>query len=174
MIYTKKGDKGRTGLYKTKRRIYKDNPLLSTIGSIDEANSYLGIIISQSRNKKLNKILRNIQNNFFTINSILAGAKLKLDKEEIKKMEKIIDELEDKLPILKNFILPGGTPTASRLMYVRTLVRKAERKAVTLNKKTKIEKNILVFLNRLSDLIFILARNENMISKVKEVNWDRT
>ena len=174
MIYTKKGDRGKTGLYKTKRRIYKDNPIFSAVGSIDEVSSFLGIIISQSKDKELNKILKHVQNNFFTINSILAGAKLKLDKEEINKMEKIIDKLENKLPPLKNFILPGGTPTASRLMYARTLVRKAERKAVTLNRKTKIKKNILIFLNRLSDLIFILARNENMISKVKEVNWDRS
>jgi len=174
MIYTKEGDKGKTRLYKTKRRIYKDNPIFSAIGLIDEASSFLGIIISQSKNKELNKILKHIQNNFFTINSILAGAKLKLDKEEINKMEKIIDKLENKLPPLKNFILPGGTPTASRLMFARTLIRKAERKTVTLNRKIKIKKNILIFLNRLSDLMFILARNENMISKVKEVNWDRS
>lgn len=171
MIYTKKGDKGKTGLYGIRKRIYKDNPIFSFIGSMDEVNSYLGIIISQSRDRKLNKTLRDIQSNLFTINAILAGAKMKLKKGKVKEMEKLIDEMEEKLPPLKNFILPSGTPTATRLMYARTLIRKAEREAVSLRKKKKIEGNIIIYLNRLSDLFFILSRYQNKRKGMKEIIW---
>jgi cob(I)alamin adenosyltransferase len=169
VIYTKKGDRGETSLFDAKRRVLKSSSYIRAVGSIDELNSYLGIILAHSKNISLNKILLLIQNNLFTINAILAGANLKLDNSEVRQLEMIVDNIERKLPILKNFILPGGSKISAELMYARTLARRAEREMVGVNFRNKPE--ILAYVNRLSDTLFMLARNQNFKSKFKEIIW---
>lgn len=159
-IYTRKGDRGETGLYKGGGES-KNSLRIEAIGAIDEANSWLGITGG----------FEDIQKNLMTISSILAGADLKLPSTKTKKLERGIDGLEKLLPPLKNFILPGGGKIGAQLHYARTLVRRAERAVVGLSKKEKVKPEILVYLNRLSDYLYIKAREENFKKGVKEDVW---
>lgn len=158
-VYTKTGDKGRTGTFGGKR-ISKSSKLIQAIGAIDELNSYLGIVGK----------LTDIQRNLFTINSILSGAKLTFSKDATKKLEREIDKMEDKMPVLANFIIYSGTSKATRIYYARALARRAERALVKLIVK-KEELTILQYLNRLSDYLFTLARYTNFKKKTKEEIW---
>jgi len=176
-IYTKRGDRGETSLYDKESRqnirVSKDSLRIRAIGAIDETNSFLGVCVSVSDDKKLNNLLTKTQENLFRIGAILAGAKLKFSKSKTKKLEKEIDKLEGTLPVLKNFILPGGTPLSANLHVVRVLVRRAERELVALNEVEGVNPEILTFLNRLSDYLFMLARKVNHEAGVKEGIWKR-
>jgi cob(I)alamin adenosyltransferase len=158
-VYTRTGDKGKTGTFSGKR-ISKYSTLINTIGSLDELNSYLGIIGG----------LAKIQKNIFTINSILSGAKLTFPKTETLKLEKEIDAMEKKLPVLSSFIIYGGTPKASQIYFARSLCRRAERLLVSLQ---NINQKLVIspYINRLSDYLFTLARFINFREKVKEGTW---
>ena len=176
-IYTKFGDKGKTSLYGGKI-VSKANLRVEAYGKIDELNSFLGIIISEISSRKIKKELINIQNDLFEIGSSLASLATNKDqnlsaylKIRILEFEKIIDQLSIKLSKLENFILPGGSGTGSKLHFARTLARKAERRIVALSEKEKINKDILIFINRLSDLLFMYARYINYKEKKKEVLW---
>ena len=166
-IYTKKGDKGETSIFSGKH-LSKSSPRIKAIGAIDETNSFLGIILSEA--PKLTQ-LKDIQRNLFAIGSILAGAPLRFPKSRTKKLEKAIDRAEGELPVLKNFILPGGGRVAARLFFARTLARRAERSAVFLNKKEPLKTEILIYLNRLSDYLFMLGRELNHQEGIKEEVW---
>lgn len=155
-VYTKTGDKGQTSTFGGKR-ISKSSKLISTIGAVDELNSYLGIVGG----------LVEIQRNLFTINAILTGAKLAFPADAVQIMETQIDEIEGKLPVQKNFIIYGGTDRAVKLFFARALCRKAERKLVDL----KAKNHLIVYLNRLSDFLFILARKENLLRGKSETFW---
>ncbi len=174
-IYTKRGDRGETSLYdKNSRqniRVSKNSLRIEAIGAIDEANSFLGII--SSRDANLGKEIKEVQRNLFTIGGVLAGANLRFSKTKTKKLEKKIDKLEGELPVLKNFILPGGSEISSHLLYARTIVRRAEREVVALDKKEKVSPQILSYLNRLSDYVFMLGRLVNALSGIKEETWRR-
>lgn len=176
-IYTKKGDRGETALYdplaRSNIRIPKDSLRISAIGGVDELNSFLGIVLSGSKDRNLNKLLKEVQNNLFNIGAILAGAKLSFSIIKTKKLEKVIDKLEGSLPVLKTFILPGGGETASKLFFARALSRRAERAVVVLNRVEELKPEILIYLNRLSDFLFMLGRAENSRGKVKEENWQK-
>lgn len=159
-VYTKTGDKGKTGTFGGKR-ISKSSKLIQSIGAIDELNSYLGIIGK----------LTEIQRNLFTINSILSGAKLTLPKDATKKLEKEIDEMEGTMPVLANFIIYSGTPRATKLYYARALARRAERMLVCVSDSKHPNLDKLAYLNRLSDYLFTLARFTNFKQKTKEEIW---
>ncbi len=159
-IYTKKGDKGKTSLFAGKR-VSKASKLINAIGAIDELNSFLGIIGG----------LKKIQGDLFTINAILAGKELKFPSSKTKNLEKQIDKIEKKLPVQKHFIYYGGTKKAALLFYARALCRRAERAVVALSKIRDLKSETLVYLNRLSDYLFILARNENRKKGIKEEKW---
>lgn len=159
-VYTKTGDKGKTGTFGGKR-VSKSSRLIQAIGAIDELNSYLGIIGH----------LSDVQRNLFTINSILSGAKLEFSKDATKKLEKEIDEMEGKMPVLANFIIYSGTPRATKLYYARALARRAERALVAYGSRFTVHSSLLVYLNRLSDYLFTLARYTNFKKKVKEEVW---
>ncbi len=160
-VYTKTGDRGMTGTFSGKR-ILKSSKLINAIGAIDELNSYLGIIGN----------LTEIQRNLFTINSILSGANLKFSKEFIKELEKEIDAMEGKLPVLSNFIIYSGCKKSRDLYFARALVRRAERSLVTYYYKSQTTNHEpLVFLNRLSDYLFTLARYTNFKKNIKEKVW---
>lgn len=165
-IYTKTGDKGQTKVFDKKSGqlvgINKDSCKIAAIGAIDELNSFLGIVGD----------LTEIQGNLFTINSILAGSKLRFSKAKTKKLEKQIDKWEGELPVQKNFIYYGGTPRASLIFYARALCRRAEREIVGLNQQSTIKnQQLLIYLNRLSDYLFMMARSENNKEGNKEIFW---
>ena len=160
VVYTKTGDKGKTGTFAGKR-VSKSSKLIQAIGAIDELNSYLGIVGK----------LSDIQKNLFTINSILSGAKLHFPKDPTKKLEREIDEMESKMPVLVNFIIYSGTSRAVNLYYARALARRAERSLVVLSKFLILNSSLLIYLNRLSDYLFTLARFTNFKKKVKEKTW---
>lgn len=173
-IYTKRGDGGETSLFdklsSQKKRISKASPRIGAIGAVDEVNSFLGVV-SSDPNPKLKKILREIQRELFLIGSILAGTKLRFYSTRIKRLEKQIDSFEKELPPLRNFILPSGTSSGAQLHFARSLVRRAERAVVRLNQKEKVNPQILKYLNRLSDFLFMLARKVNSEAEIKEEIW---
>ncbi len=187
-IYTKKGDRGETSIYKKNAgkniRLSKSDILIEAIGSVDEANSYLGIVnslfktqILEMKTKTgyliLKKRIEGVQRNLFTIGSTLAGAEVELKELRAEELEKEIDKMEKELPKLTNFILPGGSVISAHLMYARTLVRRAERRTVALTRNSSfiIHNSVLKYLNRLSDYLFVLARYENFREGIKDNLW---
>lgn len=180
-IYTKTGDKGETSLFGG-RRVWKDNFRISAYGTVDELNSILGITVTELKNKELVEVINSIQNELFVLGSDLASP---LDKENIKfeiprvnsafveRLEKIIDNYDSQIPPLKNFIIPGGTKGAGFLHFARTVCRRAEREVISLSKIETINEEIKVYLNRLSDLLFVLARFENFSSNHPDVEWKK-
>lgn len=174
-IYTKKGDKGETGLYSSNKdkkiRVSKASARIEAIGSIDEANTFLGLAASFTSDKKLKGKITDIQSHLFEVGASLAGAKMKIGKDVVAKMESEIDEMDKTLPKLTNFILPGGGKGGALLFMARTFVRRAERKVVALSKKEKIDNDVVIYLNRLSDYVYMLARFSNYKEKIKETPW---
>lgn len=171
-IYTKKGDKGKTSLFLPKEmRVDKDSLRVEAIGAIDELDSYLGVAKSSTENRELIQLIEVVQRNLLTTGSSLAGSSLKITKRDVTKLEKQIDEWDGKLPKLSNFILPGGTELSAHLHYCRSLARRAERRVVSLSKHEKVAPQILMFVNRLSDYFFQMARFANFISSVEDEVW---
>jgi len=174
-VYTKRGDNGQTSVLEEnneqKVRITKDSLIVEALGSVDELNSYLGVVYSFSESQKLKEIIHQMQTNLLTIGSTVAGAKLSFPEKNTKDLEKIIDELEGKLPVLSNFVYPRGTKTSANLQYARSLARRCERRVVALSKETPIKSEILSYLNRLSDCLFTLAREENWKNGIREETW---
>jgi cob(I)alamin adenosyltransferase len=152
-------------------RVSKDSLRVEALGAIDELNSYLGIVKVGSENKSLRDVLGKTQRNLLTIGSITAGSKLRFSSVQTKKLEKIIDGLESKLPVLKNFVVPGGSISAARLQYARSLSRRAERRMVALSKEEEVRPQILEYLNRISDALFMLARQENSEAGIEDEVW---
>lgn len=176
-IYTKFGDKGKTSLYGGKT-VSKADLRVETYGSCDELNSFLGIVLASLKDKKISKNILLIQKDLFEIGSTLASLSKNKDesfssylKERIGYFEKEIDDYSKKLPELENFILPGGGKGGANLHFARTLVRRVERRIVALSEKENVNKDILVYINRLSDLLFIYARVINYKEKKKETLW---
>lgn len=179
-IYTKGGDKGETGLFGGKR-VSKDSIRIEAYGSVDELNSFLGLAEIEIRDSAVKEEIRNIQNQLFDVGADLATPDdSKAEKFNIKriseeysfKLEKLIDEYDSKLDDLKNFILPGGSKGAAMLHVCRTIARRAERNVVSLSKTESINKNIVIYLNRLSDLFFVLSRFENKVSNIPDIPWE--
>lgn len=174
-IYTKKGDKGETSLISknknVKRRVRKDSLRVTTIGAIDELNSYLGVTLSYCDNPEIANFVREIQRNLFTINSILAGAKLSFTPSKTKKLERKIDEIDKIIPPIQNFIIVSGVSSAVHFQYSRALARRAERRLVALNNAEKAHPEAMKYLNRLSDTLFTLARYINFQSGIVEESW---
>ncbi|PIQ09028.1 MAG: ATP:cob(I)alamin adenosyltransferase [Ignavibacteriales bacterium CG18_big_fil_WC_8_21_14_2_50_31_20] len=178
-IYTKTGDDGTTGLFGG-QRVTKDSLRVECYGTVDELNSTLGIANSEVKNSDLNLLLTEIQNKLFTVGAQLATPfdkkeinTVKLVDEDIVYLENNIDKFEEKLEPLKQFILPGGTKGASFLHFARSVCRRAERLVTLLSKNEKISNLNLIYLNRLSDLLFVLARYENSINNVPDVTWQK-
>lgn len=176
-VYTKKGDRGKTSLYGENSSRFKYDLRIWAIGSIDELNSCLGFVNSflVGRTAKYKKNLVEIQKDLFEIASCLGTPTGRLPFEigldRVRRLEKIIDELEGTLPTLSNFIFPGGSKAGSALHVARSVCRRAEREIVKLAAKEKIEPNVLVYMNRLSDCLFMIAREVNRLEKKKEEIW---
>jgi len=178
-IYTKTGDKGETGLFGGER-VSKNNLRLNAYGSIDELNSFLGLAIVEVASIEIKNVLNDLQKKLFVLGSDLAtpetekNAKLnitRLPDSYILDTEKTIDNFEAKLDELKNFILPGGSKGSALLHICRTISRRAEREVVALKNTEHIGENIVIFLNRLSDLFFVLSRFENKYSNIPDTKW---
>ena len=164
-ISTKQGDKGMTELYPGKR-VLKSSEEIMCLGAIDELNCVLGEVRALSKIKSTLLILKKIQNDLFKMGAEIAGRKKVLTEKDILFLEENIESLEKKLPELKRFILPDGCLGAAKLHTARAVCRRAERLTVKIKIK---EKNILIpYLNRLSDLLFLLARYENFKKGIKD------
>jgi cob(I)alamin adenosyltransferase len=159
-IYTKRGDRGETSTLKS-RKLSKSSPLIEAIGAVDELNSFLGIIGG----------FEAIQSNLFAINAILAGAKLRFPKSKITNLEKEIDALEKALPRQKGFIFYGGKNEAALLFYARSICRYAERRVVFLNRESKVPDNLLAYMNRISDYLYMKGREINFKANISEKAW---
>jgi cob(I)alamin adenosyltransferase len=178
-IYTKTGDKGETGLFGGER-VSKHSTRLDAYGTVDELNSFLGLAILEVNNQEIKNIIKEIQQKLFVVGSDLAtpqtekNEKLKITRtpdEYIDETEKLIDKFESQLDELKNFILPGGSKGSALLHICRTIARRAEREIVALKNTEEIGNNIVIFLNRLSDLFFVLSRFENKYSNIPDTKW---
>jgi len=179
-IYTKTGDKGDTGLIDGSR-ISKADLRIIAYGEVDEANSHIGLIISNIEKNSIfddvKKILLNVQQVLFVLGAELANPNTLKDdnmlvkREMISTIEKYIDNFEFELAPISNFILPGGSIESSLLHICRTVVRRAETSAVALAKEQKINQEILTYLNRISDLFFVLARVINKRQKRNDIPW---
>ncbi|MCH7617450.1 MAG: cob(I)yrinic acid a,c-diamide adenosyltransferase [Chloroflexi bacterium] len=179
MLYTRTGDDGTTALFGG-RRVSKDDPRVEAYGAVDELNSVIGVAVSAMRRRRLISALQGIQNELFNVGSELASAGAKradvaalfTDAEQkIAALEALTDEYDGKLPALRTFILPGGSQAGALLHLCRTVCRRAERSVVTLGRKEEVRPAIGAYLNRLSDLLFALARYENRAAKKPETEW---
>ena len=176
-IYTKTGDDGTTGLIGN-IRIKKSNPRIAAYGAVDELNAALGIILSSKLGKDLNNLLTKIQNDLFVVGADLANPNLKNTSNRVRSemvffLEKEIDKLEGKLPQITFFILPGGNLIASHVHLARAICRRAETDIVKLSESEKINNESLIYINRLSDLLFVIARTINKRKKISDVAWKK-
>ena len=174
-IYTKTGDEGKTSLFDNSR-VWKSDERIMSYGAVDELNSSIGIALSLELDNEIKEILIKIQNDLFIVGSDLANPnmadkKIRTTEEMIIFLEQKIDLLEPQLKPLTSFILPGGTLLASILHLSRTISRRAETHVVALSKTEDINKEAVIYLNRLSDLMFILARIVNNRKKMPDIIW---
>jgi cob(I)alamin adenosyltransferase len=179
-IYTKTGDDGTSGLIGG-TRVEKFDDRLEAYGTIDELNSWLGLIRTGQYENEVDEILGFIQHKLFDFGSHLATDQLSekillqsvCEITDIERIELEIDRMQNQLPELKNFILPGGFANAAYTHIARTVCRRAERRITLVSKHEDIQKNVLVFVNRLSDYLFVLARYINMKKGHQETIWTR-
>lgn len=177
-IYTKTGDKGKTSLF-TGTRVPKHHIRIESYGTLDELNSWLGLIRDQEINSHYQNVLAKIQDKLFTVGAILATEPTKdnrlkiprINSEDIEFLEKEIDAMNEDLPAMTHFILPGGHTTVSYCHIARTVCRRGERMISYLNEEEAIPETVLSYINRLSDYLFVLARKLSKDLKAKEVKW---
>lgn len=181
-IYTKTGDRGKTSLGSGKR-VWKDDVRVNTYGTIDELNSLLGISRAELNTKKtvwrkkLDSLLEEIQLDLFDVGSYLANVEnewlLERLAEHTAQFEKEIDFMTSQLPPRFNFILPGGGKLGASFHHARTVARRAERAIITLIQQEEVDARAVKYVNRLSDLLFTIARFANIKEKQKEIIWSR-
>jgi cob(I)alamin adenosyltransferase len=171
MLYTRKGDDRKTTAFECSQRFSKSSAIAEALGSLDELNSFLGIVKAKSQ-QLIAKSLREIQENLFIIQAQVAGVDKKISEEKIKEVEKIIDNIEKEIPPLKSFIIPGANEISAMFDFARTLARKTERRLVAVSEENKvfIDKNTLAYLNRLSSLLYAFARFSALEKGEKESN----
>jgi cob(I)alamin adenosyltransferase len=168
-IYTKSGDAGETGLGDG-TRVAKDSPRVEAYGQVDELNTVLGLALASCPNAPEAELLRGIQNDLFDVGGDLCfplvegeapGQSLRVTAVQVERLEKAVDRLNEELKPLTSFVLPGGSPAAAWRHLARTVCRRAERAIVTLSKLEPINPQVAIYLNRLSDLLFVMARAAN-------------
>lgn len=179
-VYTRTGDDGTTGLAGG-QRVPKDAPRIESYGTFDELNSAIGLALALGVDDSLCPELRRIQNDLFIIGAELCssgkekkeGSLPQIGERHVVRLEGAIDELLKGLLPLKEFILPGGTPGAAALHVARTVCRRAERLLVALSRAEPVGRHVIQYTNRLSDLLFVMARHENRVRGHEEPYWDR-
>jgi len=178
-IYTKGGDQGQTGLFGG-QRVPKDHLRLHTYGTFDELNAVLGLVLSEpalAEDSGVRVTLARVQNELFQLGAELAtppGKQVQMrliGSEDIERLEKEIDSMESRLAPLQTFILPGGSRPAAALHLARTVCRRAERELVVLHRSEPVRTEVLGFVNRLSDFLFVAARMANAELKVPDSPW---
>jgi cob(I)alamin adenosyltransferase len=179
-IYTKTGDAGDTGLFGG-GRVGKDHPRVEAYGDVDELNATLGLVRALEPMPRIDEVIVPIQRDLFSIGALLATPdrdkmrasleKARIDDTRIRELEVAIDQCEAELEPLRSFIVPGGTAKAASLHVARTVCRRAERRVVALQKEEELPAIVVVFLNRVSDLLFMLARVANRRAGAGEVSW---
>ncbi len=178
-IYTRSGDQGETGLGDGSR-VPKDHPRINACGSVDELNAVLGLLLAQSPQHVEAELLRRVQNDLFDLGADLclppaddevAGQRLRVSSAQVAKLEQAIDRLNARLRPLTSFVMPGGTPASAWCHLARTVCRRAERDLVTLMRTEAVNPQLLIYLNRLSDLLFVLGRVHNDDGK-SDVLWE--
>lgn len=184
-IYTKTGDNGETSLY-TGQRLSKADPFIEALGTVDECNSAIGSAIALMQKDgpfmQVRYQLETIQHALFDVGAALAtprtravNSKLnttRFDESATELLEKWIDAMEEKLPPLKTFILPGGNPGGAMLHVARSICRRAERRVLPLYEKADVSDNVMVYLNRLSDYLFVTSRYINFLNNTPETFWE--
>jgi len=177
-IYTRTGDDGTTGLFGGER-VEKDEPVVEAYGSVDELNAGLGMVAAALTEGETRSKVVAIQSDLFRLGAELGCAPGKEDRlgltllggEDIARLEGFIDGAEAQLPALKSFILPGGSEAGARLHQARTLCRRTERRVHAARHVRAVRREVLVYLNRLGDLLFVLARLENLRASAPEIPW---
>lgn len=183
-VYTKMGDTGTTALFGG-TRVSKHNIRIESYGTVDELNSHIGLVRDQDMNVAYKKVLVEVQDRLFTVGAILATPpekellkngqprlqKLGIIESDIEFLEKEIDAMEEALPPMTHFVLPGGHPTVSYCHIARCVCRRAERLAVHLNDIEPTDEMVIKYLNRLSDYLFVLARKLSHDLNADEVQW---
>jgi cob(I)alamin adenosyltransferase len=175
--YSGTGDKGETSLYGG-TRVEKANPRVEAYGAVDELNSQVGVARSHIKEKKLDQFLKDIQRDLWILGGDLASELVtpnvpRITKEQLDRIESVIDELNSRLPRLRRFILPGGSVPGADLHVARAVCRRAERRIVALSKVESINPEVLPYINRLSSLLFVLARTVNKLQRVPEEEFVR-
>ena len=168
-LYTGKGDSGTSALFESNKRLSKNSTVFDALGTLDELNSYLGLCKVQSRtdsfrvgSRKVSHIVHELQDDLFIIQAELAGADKSMSKQKVEQLEKIIEQIDSKLPPIKTFFISGGTELSARFDFARTIARRAERKVVAVFESGyKISPNTLAYLNRFSSILYALARFAN-------------
>ena len=176
-IYTKTGDDGSTGLIGGKR-VQKSNPRIIAYGAVDELNSSLGVILSSKLDPDITDLLIKIQNDLFVVGADLANPDLqnttnRITDTMVQFLEESIDKLEKELAPITYFILPGGDPIASQLHMARAISRRAETNIVHLTEFEEINRTCQIYMNRLADLLFVLARVVNKRKMIKDIAWKK-
>lgn len=176
-IYTKTGDKGQTSLIGG-TRLPKHHIRIEAYGTVDELNSFVGLVRDSISEKELFDLLIEIQDRLFTIGSLLAADPEKnkmqlpqLNESDVVLLEKAIDKMNETLPEMKSFVLPGGHPTVSHCHIARCVCRRAERATLKLSENEKVDELIYKYLNRLSDYLFVLSRKLAQDLKANEIPW---
>ncbi len=178
-VYTRTGDDGTTSLG-AGQRVPKDSLRVEAYGTVDELNSHVGVAIAAGIEPALAEALAKIQNDLFHLGSDLCVTEddkasrpvPRIEPRHVDALEQLIDRLSADLSPLENFVLPGGTAGAAQLHVARTVCRRAERLAVTLSRGEAVGDQVVVYLNRLSDLLFVMARWENRKKETPDVLWD--
>ena len=179
-MHTRGGDKGETSLYGA-ARVAKDSLRVDAYGTIDELNSSIGVAVAASRHKEISKPLKRIQADLFAAGADLAtefarkgGARVpRIEREDTERLERMVDRLQEKLPRLTSFILPGGSQLSASLHLARAVCRRAERRVVALGRAEKINPEMVPYLNRLSTYLFNVARYANVLEGVEDDAWKR-
>jgi cob(I)alamin adenosyltransferase len=175
-IYTRAGDRGETSLGDGSR-VPKLDCRIGAFGTVDELNAALGVVLAeQTLPERLRAPLEQIQNDLFDVGADLSVPygvtdRLRIDQRHVERLERLCDEFNAELPMLKSFVLPGGTEAAARLHVARTTCRRAERDALVANEEHEINLLVLAYLNRLSDFLFIAARSANATAGGEEPLW---
>jgi cob(I)alamin adenosyltransferase len=176
-IYTKSGDDGETGLFGG-GRVPKDSLRIEAYGTVDELNSHLGIVRSLAPSTDLDEEFARLQGELFVLGADLAAPAVsgqadvrRIGQPDIDRLERAIDMFDAQVPLLRTFILPGGSPASAHLHVARTVCRRAERCVVRLAREEKIGNAAVIYLNRLSDLLFVLARVAGKRAGAAETNW---
>ena len=178
-IYTRTGDSGETGLFDG-TRVSKADPRVEAYGAVDETNALLGVAAANATDAELRGILQDLQRDLFAVGAQLADPKwgvkprkekTRLTEARVADLEALIDRAEAELPPLKQFILPGGSPVGAVLHLARTVCRRAERRIVALAATMAVSPLLLTYVNRLSDLLFVLARLASRRAGTEEIPW---